>query len=354
MAAKLSLCAYLSLRGRLSIFQKFIVWKLNGSIAPSCPSHPSEPGCSQSAARADMSAQDVREVENLKGYASLEDYKRRKEQMAQDATLKSMHATANQAVGLQGAAAAAAEGEVPAKKKRKKAKGGGVLSFGDEEEGDGADGEAAASEPPAAKKVFKAPGVDTSFLAKNASEKEDAAKVQQARLRVMLDGQDRAKSEEVDMHYIFRNEQAKKLLSTPFYRGHVRVRRGDTVTCILEAVHKKLAAELKEPVSSALQLAVSNEYHQLIMQNHMSLFDIFALEWREGKPMFEFGPSTIAIAERAFFEINHHLYPMNGWVLFDPFKKYSFDETVRNRDKTGVGVEVFRGPQQAKGGQRAK
>lgn len=302
-----------------------------------------------------MSAADVREVESLKGYQSLEDYRKRKEELQQDATLKSLNASVATAVGLpaptdlNAGADAAIDGEKQSKKKRKKGKatGGVGLSFGDDEEADESDGPAA-SEPAAAKRVFKAPGVDTSFLAKNASEKQDEAKRQQARLREMLDAQESAKKEEVELHYHFRNEQAKKLLGNQFYRGSVRVRRGDSVCTILDVVHRKLSAELVEKVSSQLVLAVSNEYTGIITQNHMSLFDIFSLEWREGGLMFEFGKSTIHVCERAFYETNRHLHPMNGWTLFDPFKKYSHDEAVRNREKPS-GVEVQRGKSGAGG-----
>jgi hypothetical protein len=297
-----------------------------------------------------MSARDALETEKLKGYVPLGEYRKRREELQQDAALKSLTASVACAVGLdtapQAAAPVGADGDRPhdpAKKKRKKAKGGASvgLSFGDEE-GNDEDG-GSAQHQPAAKRVFKAPGVDTSFLAKNATEKETEAKKQHSLLKGVLEQQERTKKEEVDMHYIFRNEQAKKLLGSQFYRGHVRVRRGETVAAILEAVHRKLSAELTEKVSSQLLLAVCSEYHQLIMQNHMSLFDIFALEWKEGGPMFTFGKSQIAIAERAFVDSNKHLFPINGWTLYDSFKTYSYDEAVRNRDKAQVGVEVGRG-----------
>ncbi|KAG8468833.1 hypothetical protein KFE25_007351 [Diacronema lutheri] len=312
-----------------------------------------------------MSAADVRETEQLKGYASLDEFRRRREEMQQHATLSSLHATVASAVGLPtraGAEARVDAGEGGAdstgadgagtKKKRKKGKGaGGVgLSFDDGVDDDtaGADARSAAALP-AGKRVFKAPGVDTSFLAKNSSEKEDEARRQQTRLREILDAQEREKNEEVELHYAFRNEHAKKLLNNPFYRGHVRVRRGDTVGAVLERVHAKLSAELAEKVSSQLLLAVSNDYVGIVTQAHMSLYDTFALEWAEGGLMFELGKSQVVITERAFLEANKHLHPMNGWALFDPFKKYSHDVAVRNREKS-TGVEV----QRAKGGGAGK
>lgn len=304
-----------------------------------------------------MSAQDALETETLKGYVPLDEYKRRREELKQEATLKSLNASVACAVGLPAkgdSVAAAADGLDETKKKRKKGKaGGGVgLSFDDGEAG--TDDAEAASEPVAAKRVFKAPGVDTSFLAKNATEKESDAKRQQTMLREMLEQQERVKGEEVEMHFVFRNEQAKKLLGNQFYRSSVRVLRGESASTVLDAVHRKLSAELSEKVSSQLLLAVSNDYLGLIAHNHMSLFDVFALEWTEGGPMFEFGKSSIVVVERAFFEVNKHLSPMNSWALFDPAKKCSLDEAIRSRDRS-VGVEVVRGKGgvPAKSGQRA-
>lgn len=307
-----------------------------------------------------MSAQDALETETLKGYVPLEEYKRRREQLKQDATLKSVDASIACAFGLapEGKADAAkppAGDDAATKKKRKKGGKGasGVgLSFGDDEGDDADGGEAKPSAAAAPKRVFKAPGVDTSFLAKNATEKQEMAQQHEVLLREVLEGQERLKREEVEMHFIFRNEQAKKLLGNQFYRARVTVKRGETVATILDVVHRKLASELKENISSQLLLAVSNEHFGLIMQNHLSLFDIFALEWTEGGAMFELGKSQIAVAERAFYESNHHLYPMNSWALIDTFKRYSLDEAIKAQPAT-VGVEVQRG-KGGVGGQRAR
>lgn len=288
-----------------------------------------------------MSAADVREVESLKGGLTLEDYRRRKEEMQQDATLKSLHASVASAVGLPAGAGADADRQAKKKRKKGRAPGGAGLSFDDDGEADAPDGPAA-SEPPAPKRVFKAPGVDTSFLAKNASEKQDEARRQQELLRQMLAAKERQKNEEVELHYHFRNEAAKKLLGSQFYRGSVIARRGEPVSALLDAIHAKLSAELAEKVSSQLLLGVSNEYLGIIAQNSMSLFDICGLQWAEGGSMFELGRSQLVVVERGFYESNRHLHPMNGWTLFDPFKKYSHDAAVRNREKSS-GVEVQRG-----------
>jgi hypothetical protein len=299
--------------------------------------------------------QDALETEVLKGYVPLDEYKRRREQLKQDATHKSVDASIACAFGLAQdgkADGAKAAGDDATKKKRKKGKNATAvgLSFGDDE---GDDADTGVLEPSVApKRVFKAPGVDTSFLAKNATEKQEIAQHHEVLLREILEGQERLKREEVDMHFIFRNEQAKKLLGNQFYRAHVTVQRGETVSNILDVVHRKLSSELKENISSQLLLAVSNEHYGLIMQNHLSLFDIFALEWTEGGTMFEFGKSQIAIAERAFYDCNKHLFPMNSWVLIDTFKRYSLDEAIKAQPAT-VGVEVQRG-KGGVGGQRAK
>lgn len=276
------------------------------------------------------------EAEKFVGYVPLAEYKKRKEELASDAAAKSVVSSVAAAVGL-------SRDESPAVKKRRKkdkqVKTVG-LSFGDEEEEDGED---RAVDAPVAKRTMKAPGVDTSFLAKSAAEKETAAKQQQERLKEVLEQQQRAKEEEIELAYIFRNEAAKKLLGNQFYRGSVRARRGATVGAVLEAIHAKLCKELSEKVSSQLLLIVSNEYHHLQMQMHMTMFDIFALEWQEGGKMFPEGGCQLTAVERTFLESNGHLYPMVQWSAYDQFRKYSHQEAVRNRSKATVGVANPRG-----------
>jgi len=211
------------------------------------------------------------------------------------------------------------------------------LSFDDGEEDD-AESLRGAPAPPA-KKSLKAPGVDTSFLAMTAAEKEEHAKLQQQKLVNALERQRQAKEEEVLLRYTFRNESAKKLLGSQFYKGEVHVRRGDTVAAVVERIHAKLCSDLSEKVSSDLLLVAANDYLYLIMQPHVTLFDIGALEWREGGAIFDLAIGQVHLAERGFYETNKHLNPMVHWTLYDGFTTFSQEETIRNRGKApGVAV----------------
>eukprot|EP00304_Pavlova_gyrans_P005842 CAMPEP_0206044232 /NCGR_PEP_ID=MMETSP1466-20131121/11987_1 /ASSEMBLY_ACC=CAM_ASM_001126 /TAXON_ID=44452 /ORGANISM="Pavlova gyrans, Strain CCMP608" /LENGTH=290 /DNA_ID=CAMNT_0053419117 /DNA_START=18 /DNA_END=890 /DNA_ORIENTATION=- len=264
------------------------------------------------------------EIAKFKGYVPLEEYKRRKEELQHDLTLRSVQDNA----ALPAVSSTAPEDRAASKKKRKaKASKGAVsLSF---EDGDG-DEEV---EAPTTKRVHKAPGVEASFLGMNAAEREDQAKVRERKMMEVLERQRAAKQEEVEVRYTFRNEKAKKLLGNQFYKGAVRCRRGDNVATVLEAIHAKLSADHAETISSQLLLVAANDYLHLIMQPHMTLLDIGALKWREGGLMFDLGANPIHVAERAFFEQNKHLHPMVLWKLHDGFTTYSEDETIRNRGK---------------------
>mmetsp|Transcript_21698 Transcript_21698/g.72990 ORF Transcript_21698/g.72990 Transcript_21698/m.72990 type:complete len:288 (-) Transcript_21698:361-1224(-) len=265
------------------------------------------------------------EIEKFKGYVALDEYKKRREELEDASLSRALKSRAEEAAG--------AQGQRPQAKKRKKSKpqAGPGLSFEDDE------GAGPEEDQTVAKKVFKAPGVDTSFLAKNDAEKAEHVKSQEQRMRELLAQQRRAKEEAVTIEYAFRNEQAKKLLGNQFHRGSVEATRGTAFSQVLDAIHARLSGELQEKVSSQLLLVVSNGLHHLIMPAHMCLHDVQALKWKEGAPMFPPDKLHVHVAERAFLDANKHLFPMTHWEHFDEFRAYSQEEAVKQRERS-VGV----------------
>lgn len=215
-----------------------------------------------------------------------------------------------------------------ANKKRKAAKSA-PLSF-DDEEGNG-NGEVA-------KKVFKAPGVDTSFLAKHPAEQEVEAQGQKLLLQKSLDELQQVRSQEVKFDFQFRCAESLKLLGNQFHEASVTIKRGDEVSSVLETIHPTLGSFLDRKPSSNLILVASSDILSLIVPPSSSVFHVESLRWKEGGLMFPQGARQWCVAERSFYEANRHLYPFYRWEVFDPCKEYSKEEAIKAREQKAAGV----------------
>eukprot|EP00611_Tribonema_gayanum_P005525 TRINITY_DN1474_c0_g1_i4.p1 TRINITY_DN1474_c0_g1~~TRINITY_DN1474_c0_g1_i4.p1 ORF type:complete len:362 (-),score=139.90 TRINITY_DN1474_c0_g1_i4:60-1145(-) len=242
------------------------------------------------------------------------------------------------------AAAAAAEAEAGGEKKgkKKKKKPVSTLSFGgDDEEGEeGGEGpEESSSGKGAAKKVFKNPHVDTSFLPDREREAQMAR--EKSRLRQeWMQQQDRIKQELLEVTYSYWDGTG--------HRRTIKITKGTTVGKFLEAVRQQLSTDFSElrATSSDNLLYVKED---LIIPHSYSFYDLIVTKARgKSGPLFHFDvfddvrlihDATVEkdeshpgkVVERRWYERSKHIFPASRWEVYDPSKDYG-DYTTHGRE----------------------
>lgn len=290
-----------------------------------------------------MSGSDALEKELAKssvGLVKAEDYKRKREELQIEEVLGKARAD-----GL----AQAPPEEGKKKKKKKPAKPSG-LSFDDEL----ADEEVDNSPSMGKKKMGKCQDVDTSGLAKNEREEQEAAAKQEQAMREYLLEQRRVKEEDTTLRYTFRSAITQRELPSGVTKATVVVKRGTTAEDIARAVRRdtealgekfepKSISGIREEVDCMLVLNVTVPDNtervtigSFLIPPTMTLLELAAQKWVEGAPLFDL--VNVTVVERRWYEQMRHMYPYSQWNFYETRLQYSQKEFVANRN-SGTGID---------------
>jgi len=279
-------------------------------------------------------------AEQSVGFATKEDYKRKREELEKEEALNKLR----QQVGVP-AKPTEADGKKKKGKKEKKEARPSALSFGDElEEEEGI------SPTIQAKKMGKNNSADVSFLKKNDREAAEEAGRQEQAVREYLLDKERRKDEPVTITYMYRSEVTQRELPNGAHRGSVVVKQGSSAEEAAKAVLaevEKLGEKFETPriagVRTERELAfvaypTNNSVGGFIIPGSLALFQVMQAKWSEGTSLFEGFKGGVIVTERRWYEQMRHTYPYSQWTPYDEQKAYSYNYMLANREKGFGGV----------------
>ncbi|KAJ3244120.1 hypothetical protein HDU78_011384 [Chytriomyces hyalinus] len=212
-------------------------------------------------------------------------------------------------------------------KKRKDKTNKAKLSFGMDDEDDGAYGNSPAEPLEKKIKTKKNPNVDTSFLPDKEREEKERREREQLKLE-WLKQQDKIKEEKMSITYSYWDGSG--------HRTQVEVKKGNTIGQFLEAV-KAQWDELRG-VNSENLVYIKED---LIIPHHYTFYDFIVNKVRgKSGPLFAFdvhddvrlvNDASIEteeshagkVVQRSWYEKNKHIFPASRWEVFDPSKEFT-------------------------------